>query len=40
MTAANLRHALRTPLNHIIGFGEMLQEESGDEEVESDIFQV
>ena len=32
MTAANLRHALRTPLNHIIGFGEMLQEESGDEE--------
>lgn len=29
MTAADLRHALRTPLNHIIGYAEMLQEDSG-----------
>jgi two-component system, NtrC family, sensor kinase len=28
MTAADLRHSLRTPLNHIIGFGEMIQEET------------
>ncbi|MFI5266745.1 MAG: response regulator [Chloroflexota bacterium] len=26
----NLRHQLRTPVNHIVGFGEMLQEEATD----------
>jgi len=26
-SAAGLRHALRTPLNHIIGYGEMLLED-------------
>ncbi|MDQ1473101.1 MAG: two-component system, NtrC family, sensor kinase [Bryobacterales bacterium] len=31
MTAADIRHSLRTPLNHIVGFGEMLQEETGED---------
>jgi two-component system, sensor histidine kinase and response regulator len=29
-TTAQLRHRLRTPLNHIIGYAEMLQEDAGD----------
>ena len=29
MTAADLRHSLRTPLNHIIGYGEMIEESNG-----------
>ena len=28
---AGMRHELRTPINHIIGYGEMLQEEAGDQ---------
>ncbi|HEY8694165.1 MAG TPA: histidine kinase dimerization/phospho-acceptor domain-containing protein [Chloroflexota bacterium] len=26
----NLRHQLRTPVNHVVGFSEMLQEEAAD----------
>jgi len=29
MNAADLRHSLRTPLNHILGYAEMLQEDQG-----------
>ena len=31
MDSAHLRHEVRTPLNHIIGYTEMLLEELGDE---------
>ena len=31
---ANLRHKLRTPLNHIIGYSEMLLEEAGERKLE------
>src|SRR5690348_9123904 len=33
ITAVELRHALRTPLNHIIGYGEMLLEQMDEAEV-------
>jgi len=32
---ANIRHKLRTPLNHIIGYSEMLLEEAGEQQLES-----
>ncbi len=31
---ANMRHKLRTPLNHIIGYSEMLLEEAGERKLE------
>jgi serine phosphatase RsbU (regulator of sigma subunit) len=31
----NIRHQLRTPLNHIIGYSEMLLEEAGEQQLES-----
>jgi len=31
---ANIRHKLRTPLNHIIGYSEMLLEEAGEQQLE------
>jgi two-component system response regulator len=32
---SNIRHKLRTPLNHIIGYSEMLLEEAGEQQLES-----
>jgi two-component system response regulator len=32
---SNIRHKLRTPLNHIIGYSEMLLEEAGERQLES-----
>ena len=32
---SNIRHKLRTPLNHIIGYSEMLLEEAGEQHLES-----
>ena len=32
---SNIRHQLRTPLNHIIGYSEMLLEEAEDQQLES-----
>lgn len=32
---SNIRHTLRTPLNQIIGYSEMLQEEAGDQGIEA-----
>ncbi len=31
---ANIRHTLATPLNHIIGYSEMLLEEAGDRDLQ------
>ena len=36
---AELRHTLRTPLNHIIGYSELLLEEAGDEEERARTFE-
>jgi len=35
LSPANVRHTLRTPLNHIIGYSEMLMEEAGDRGLEA-----
>jgi serine phosphatase RsbU (regulator of sigma subunit) len=35
VSLANIRHKLRTPLNHIIGYSEMLLEEAGEQQLES-----
>ena len=35
LSSANWRHTLRTPLNHIIGYSEMLLEEAGERDLEA-----